>query len=545
MVAVTAGRIPERRRCDPLVADRGARRGADESADRAPARGERRAVPADLHRIPRGDGDRLRAAGPGDAAADDARPVQERARRPRGAAREGRDHRAPERHLLRRDRARPRRREVPHLVAALRRDRARGALRRRRSRSSPTRPCSTRPACSSRPTRRSRRSSSSGSSSTRSPPRTSPSNRLHVPAARPGHDVPVHALDFTLTLTVVVTLVSPPGAPGRLRSGSAPWVRAATSSEAATATADRRSARSSASRTASSTTGRAPTSCVRRCATRTAAARSACTRTRDLVELKVVKRLLDAGISLQSARKAIEYLRTQLGADLASAHLVIDGANTVLAQTDDQIVDLLRDGQGVLNVVALGPVVDDLATELHRYAPSALAAVGRRRTRRTRPPGRSARHRHRAAPARDGPLRAQLGAAVREAARLLRHRVGLRTANVHARVGSRRPTRAGVHARLLSARVRPLHRDHDAEPEARDQEEPQGPPAARAAPRGRDPRALPARLPASAREVRPRAAVAARRRRRARGRAAAAGSTCDRRPPDRNRPAPAAEAETA
>jgi DNA-binding transcriptional MerR regulator len=93
---------------------------------------------------------------------------------------------------------------------------------------------------------------------------------------------------------------------------------------------------------------------------------------RDLVELKVVKRLLDAGISLQSARKAIEYLRTQLGADLASAHLVIDGANTVLAQTDDQIVDLLRAGQGVLNVVALGPVVSDLEAELHRFAPAEI-----------------------------------------------------------------------------------------------------------------------------------------------------------------------------
>jgi DNA-binding transcriptional MerR regulator len=93
---------------------------------------------------------------------------------------------------------------------------------------------------------------------------------------------------------------------------------------------------------------------------------------RDLVELKVVKRLLDAGISLQSARKAIEYLRTQLGADLASAHLVIDGGNTVLAQTDDQIVDLLRAGQGVLNVVALGPVVDDLEAELHRVSPTGV-----------------------------------------------------------------------------------------------------------------------------------------------------------------------------
>jgi len=84
----------------------------------------------------------------------------------------------------------------------------------------------------------------------------------------------------------------------------------------------------------------------------------------DLVELKVIKRLLDADISLQAARKAIEYLREHLGADLASAHLVLDGGSTVLVQTGDQIVDLLRNGQGVLNIVSLGPVVNDLALEL-------------------------------------------------------------------------------------------------------------------------------------------------------------------------------------
>jgi hypothetical protein len=72
---------------------------------------------------------------------------------------------------------------------------------------------------------------------------------------------------------------------------------------------------------------------------------------------------------LQAARKAIEYLRTELGTDLASAHLVLDGGNTVLVQTGDQIVDLLRNGQGVLNIVALGPVVDDLATELEHVEP--------------------------------------------------------------------------------------------------------------------------------------------------------------------------------
>ena len=94
---------------------------------------------------------------------------------------------------------------------------------------------------------------------------------------------------------------------------------------------------------------------------------------RDLVELKVIKRLLDAKISLQAARTAIEYLREQLGADLASAHLVLeDGGNRVLLQTDDQIIDLLRNGQGVLNIVPLGPVVDDLASELHDIAPEQL-----------------------------------------------------------------------------------------------------------------------------------------------------------------------------
>jgi DNA-binding transcriptional MerR regulator len=96
---------------------------------------------------------------------------------------------------------------------------------------------------------------------------------------------------------------------------------------------------------------------------------------RDLVELKVVKRLLDADISLQAARKAIEYLREQLGTDLASAHLVLDGTHTVLVETGDQIVDLLRNGQGVLNIVPLGRVVTDLEHELDNVEPDERVAV--------------------------------------------------------------------------------------------------------------------------------------------------------------------------
>jgi DNA-binding transcriptional MerR regulator len=90
---------------------------------------------------------------------------------------------------------------------------------------------------------------------------------------------------------------------------------------------------------------------------------------RDLVELKVVKSLLDAGVSLQTARKAIDYLRTHLGEDLASASLVLDGAKSVLAINDDQIVDLLRHGQGVLNIVPLARVVDALDAEILALSP--------------------------------------------------------------------------------------------------------------------------------------------------------------------------------
>jgi DNA-binding transcriptional MerR regulator len=89
----------------------------------------------------------------------------------------------------------------------------------------------------------------------------------------------------------------------------------------------------------------------------------------DLIELKVVKKLLDAGVSLQRARKAIEYLRDNVGENVAAANLILDGPRSVLAHTGDQIVDLLRAGQGVLNIVPLAPVVEELETGIHELDP--------------------------------------------------------------------------------------------------------------------------------------------------------------------------------
>ena len=80
----------------------------------------------------------------------------------------------------------------------------------------------------------------------------------------------------------------------------------------------------------------------------------------DVLELKVIKRLLDAGISLQRARRAVECLRDGLGADLASANLVLVGTDSVLAHSHGEVVDLLQGGQGVLNIVPLSGVVEEL-----------------------------------------------------------------------------------------------------------------------------------------------------------------------------------------
>jgi DNA-binding transcriptional MerR regulator len=81
---------------------------------------------------------------------------------------------------------------------------------------------------------------------------------------------------------------------------------------------------------------------------------------RDLLELRVIKSLLDAGIKLESVRTAFEYLRTHVDTDIASAHLVISGSDVILCD-GEQLIDVMRrGGQGVLNVLAIGGVKSDL-----------------------------------------------------------------------------------------------------------------------------------------------------------------------------------------
>lgn len=76
---------------------------------------------------------------------------------------------------------------------------------------------------------------------------------------------------------------------------------------------------------------------------------------RDILVLKIVKRLLDAGISLQNIRTAVDHLRTRGVTDLERITLMSDGASIYECTSADEIIDLLAGGQGVFGI-AVGKV---------------------------------------------------------------------------------------------------------------------------------------------------------------------------------------------
>ncbi len=84
---------------------------------------------------------------------------------------------------------------------------------------------------------------------------------------------------------------------------------------------------------------------------------------RDILVLKVVKRLLDTGISLQQIRAAVTHLRARGAADLAQVTLMSDGVSVYECTSPDEVVDLLAGGQGVFGI-ALGRVWQEVEGSL-------------------------------------------------------------------------------------------------------------------------------------------------------------------------------------
>jgi len=91
----------------------------------------------------------------------------------------------------------------------------------------------------------------------------------------------------------------------------------------------------------------------------------------DLLELRVIKNLLDAGIRLESVRTVFAYLRDHMDGDISSANLVINGSQSVLVQSDGELLDVLRQGQGVLNVLPLAGVKDEVDAGIVQLHPAA------------------------------------------------------------------------------------------------------------------------------------------------------------------------------
>ncbi|MGZ4618555.1 MAG: MerR family transcriptional regulator [Frankiaceae bacterium] len=99
---------------------------------------------------------------------------------------------------------------------------------------------------------------------------------------------------------------------------------------------------------------------------------------RDILGLKVVKRLLDTGVSLQNIRAAIEHLRSRGVSDLAQITLISDGATVYECTSADEVVDLLAGGQGVFGI-AVGRVVREVEgqlAELPGERPEAEGGIG-------------------------------------------------------------------------------------------------------------------------------------------------------------------------
>jgi DNA-binding transcriptional MerR regulator len=75
---------------------------------------------------------------------------------------------------------------------------------------------------------------------------------------------------------------------------------------------------------------------------------------KDILVLKVVKRLLDTGVSLQNIRLAVDTLRERGVDDLARITLLSDGTTVYECTSSEEVVDLLRGGQGVFGIAVSG-----------------------------------------------------------------------------------------------------------------------------------------------------------------------------------------------
>jgi DNA-binding transcriptional MerR regulator len=89
---------------------------------------------------------------------------------------------------------------------------------------------------------------------------------------------------------------------------------------------------------------------------------------KDVLVLKVVKRLLDTGVSLQNIRVAVDHLRRRGVRDLARITLFSDGTTVYECTSPEEIVDLLQGGQGVFGIAVSG-AMQEINGTIHEFTP--------------------------------------------------------------------------------------------------------------------------------------------------------------------------------
>ena len=104
---------------------------------------------------------------------------------------------------------------------------------------------------------------------------------------------------------------------------------------------------------------------------------------RDILVLKLVKRLLDTGVSLQQIRTSVEQLKASGIADLTNTTLMSDGARVYLCTSQDEVIDLLGQGQGVFGI-AVGRLVREVEATLIDFAAEELQIQDELAARRAR-----------------------------------------------------------------------------------------------------------------------------------------------------------------
>ncbi len=99
----------------------------------------------------------------------------------------------------------------------------------------------------------------------------------------------------------------------------------------------------------------------------------------DILELKLIKKLMDTGVSLQQVRKALDYVRDELKRPLHEVYLFSDGTTIFASTSPDEIIDLLRGGQAVFGI-AVSKVYEELQGSIADFKKPEGEAEGEERS---------------------------------------------------------------------------------------------------------------------------------------------------------------------